>query len=637
MLWLHASALAERLDERMAMHGQNISRMLEAPIVFDDPQGASEVLSSLKLDPAIELALVVRNDGSTFAAHSGRDSRSSLHQLLIPLAYDNSLRLQLYFNRNEVHSGTYKLMTQALAISVLVIIGALLITWSQQRRIAKPIQALAKLAAAVTESGDYEQQADGQRRDEFGQLGRAFNLLLATVAEKERQLESQVQKRTQVLERLVREFRHRAYHDALTKLGNGEYLRENFLTLIGNKPAALVLIDLDNFKTINDTLGHDFGDQVLVRVSERLVSQFPQPRRVFRLGGDEFVVMMQPVTDLYSLQQQCSSLLNLLQQPITIGGRAIRIKASAGVVRIPADGQSHCDVKSHADLAMYAAKDSGRNRFRLFEPSMREQAQHRLMVQSELEQALQNQEIELYFQPKVDASNFSLHSCEVLCRWRHPSLGLLTPDRFIATAEDCGLVQAIDYHVINMACSTLQRWHQNGQALLHLSVNLSGLHFCDHQVVAHLDQCLQRHQIPGAWLGVEITEAALIRDTRKALDIVHAIRALGVSISLDDFGTGYASLGYLRVLPVDVVKLDRSFVQGLEHNIIDRKVISHVVALAKDLGAELVAEGVEDENQISLLQSLGCHYLQGYYFSRPLPETQFIAWRQANLQPQLSV
>ena len=418
----------------------------------------------------------------------------------------------------------------------------------------------------------------------------------------------------------------RAAHDSLTGLANREGLHTHldrwFTEQLPGRRLALLFLDLDHFKDINDSQGHEAGDAVLVRSSERLRASVPATAFVARQGGDEFVVALPDATAAEALDTGARLMRNL-EMPVDVGGGSCQVGASVGVALCPEHGSSRSELLRRADIALYAAKADGRGRCRLFDPALDSAAQERLQLLAELRLALERREMVVHYQPRVRAEDGSVSSAEALVRWQHPQRGLLAPGAFIELVESGGLIDELGRQVLEMACAQAATWRREGLGLDRVSVNVSPQQLSTGTLPATVKALLQRHGLPARCLELEITESLLVRDAHAAQTQLATLREAGVTIALDDFGTGYSSLSVLRQLPIDVMKIDRAFVADLDHDRGAEAIARAIVALAGSLGLGIVAEGVETESQARHLRALGCHELQGFHFSRPLPPARF--------------
>jgi diguanylate cyclase (GGDEF)-like protein len=430
--------------------------------------------------------------------------------------------------------------------------------------------------------------------------------------------------------RLERVLTHQAFHDSLTNLANRALFGERLDHALDrrNPRVAVLLVDIDDFKVVNDTLGHTVGDQMLVAVAERLAASTRASDTAARLGGDEFAVLVEEIASLEDATAAATRILESLRRPLLLAGEELRVGASIGIA---ADMEGQLDAGAlllHADVAMYAAKRSGRGAYRVFEPSMQDEVQERHALREDLRVALEQGELVNYYQPLVSLDGRTVHGAEALVRWVSPKRGLVAPAYFIRVAEESGLIVDLGRWVLREACRQAREWHREFPAArpLSVSVNLSAVQiqqpgFVDEVVSALADAGLEpRH------LTLEITESTFMDDTRAAIARLRELRGLGIRLELDDFGTGYSSLSILRDLPLDGLKIDKAFVDLL-HDASDRPAfLQAIVRLAQALDLEMVAEGIEHEVQAAAVHAMGCQVGQGYLFSRPVPPHEFRAF-----------
>jgi diguanylate cyclase (GGDEF)-like protein/PAS domain S-box-containing protein len=419
--------------------------------------------------------------------------------------------------------------------------------------------------------------------------------------------------------RAADELRRLALHDLLTGLPNRTLFLDRLTdALARSSPAsrtAVLFLDLDDFKDVNDSHGHDAGDELLLEIAQRLGLAARERDTVARFGGDEFVLLCEDVRDEQDVMVLADRLLQELRRPIAVGGQEIQPGASVGIAIGPPG--TAADLVRQADAAMYRAKDLGGRTWALYDESLGLAAANRLNVQSELRRALDRGELDLHYQPVVDQQHAVVIGVEGLVRWRHPERGLLLPSEFLDVAESSGLIVEIGRLGIRRACEAVAGWRAGGRRIP-ASVNLSARQLLDADFTPYLRSMIESHGIGPRELTIEITERAALADSDRAAATVADVRALGVSVALDDFGTGYSSLSLLRTLRVDLVKIDRSFVDGLGRSLEDERIVASLVALAQTMGLWVVAEGVEKEAQARWLRQAGCSYAQGYHWSRPV-------------------
>jgi diguanylate cyclase (GGDEF)-like protein/PAS domain S-box-containing protein len=418
-----------------------------------------------------------------------------------------------------------------------------------------------------------------------------------------------------------------AHYDPLTGLANRHHFRSQLSELLtpadGSPPAFAVLcLDLDHFKTINDTLGHAIGDGLLQEVARRLQSRTRRSDTVARLGGDEFAVILRQVTSAAEAELLTLRLLEGLQAPCEVQGTRIAVRTSIGVAMAPRDGLQIDTLLNNADLALYAAKSAGRGEFRFFAPQMAALTRRRLIIEQALRQALARQELSLHFQPQVSLVDQRITGFEALLRWRHDELGDVSPTEFVPVAEEAGLIVEIGSWVLQQACSEASTWPE----ALTVSVNVSPVQAMSPDLCRAALQAVQASGLAPGRLEVEITESIFLHETRATMDVLRSLREAGVRIALDDFGTGYSSLAYLRRFPFDTLKIDRSFVRELSSRRDARAIVKMIVGLARTLNMKVVAEGVEEASQAAVLRRYGCDALQGYLAARPMPAAQLPAF-----------
>jgi diguanylate cyclase (GGDEF)-like protein/PAS domain S-box-containing protein len=421
---------------------------------------------------------------------------------------------------------------------------------------------------------------------------------------------------------LERELRHRAFHDALTDLANRSLFANRLEHALarqvrGDSFVGVVVIDLDGFKTVNDSLGHSVGDELLFAVGDRLLKAVRPGDTVARLGGDEFAILLEEESSIEHLGEHAERILRSLTAPFELAGKSLVVTASAGVtINRPGDGPE--ELIRNADMAMYLAKKDGKACVRRFEPAMHHAALDRLELEADLRRALPRDELVVHYQPTIRLATGGISGFEALVRWQHPRRGLLSPMEFIPLAEETGLIIDIGRWVLEQACRQACRWQETHEALdLTMSVNLSGRQLRDPNLVRDVDAVLRDTGIAPHSLTLEITETTLM-DSDAAIEDLHRLKALGIRLAIDDFGTGYSSLHYLRALPVDIVKIDKVFIDGVASDKESRGLIKAILSMADTLELQTVAEGVESRDQASRLEQLGSALVQGFYYARPL-------------------
>lgn len=420
---------------------------------------------------------------------------------------------------------------------------------------------------------------------------------------------------------------HMAFHDSLTGLPNRLHLLDVLdktmnVTDIPQVSFAILFLDLDRFKTINDSLGHDTGDELLKAVSERLKSTIRSEDVVCRLGGDEFVVLLHGVDSEEQARYVASKVLRNMAHPYYIGVAELYITVSIGISLIPQDGNEIENALRNADLAMYLAKDMGRNNYQFYTDELNRRAQSRLEMEHDLRRAIDNREFVLYYQPVVDPRTEKVMSVEALIRWNHPTRGLRYPASFIPLAEEIGLIDRIGIWVLGEACRQNREWQKYPELdSIAVAVNISGKHFQEDNFVDHVRAALKESELDGSHLVLELTESILVEDMDITIEKLKTLQRMGISISIDDFGTGYSSLNYIQKFPLNILKIDRSFVQEINQSGEGSSIIHAIVTMAHNMGLNVVAEGIENIEQLHYLDSLDCNRIQGFYYYKPsLPD-----------------
>jgi diguanylate cyclase (GGDEF)-like protein len=429
-------------------------------------------------------------------------------------------------------------------------------------------------------------------------------------------------------EQAVLRFSHLASHDPLTDLPNRLLLAERLTRALAlahrhNRRVALLFLDIDLFKHINDSLGHPLGDSLLQVVAGELRECVRSTDTVSRYGGDEFLIVLSEVKHAEDAGEVATKIIAAVTRPQTVAGHELRITVSLGISVFPEDGEDAETLLKHADMALYHAKDEGRGCFKFFRPALNVRAVERQTIEVALHQALRQQEFRLLYQPKINLQTGMLVGAEALIRWQHPTRGVLAPASFVPIAEDCGLITPIGQWVVHEACRQAVAWQAAGLSPIPVSVNVSALEFRSKTFFEHIVTVLKETCLDPHLLELELTESALMVDISAATDVLRALKHLGVQLAIDDFGTGWSSLSYLRRLPVDAMKIDKSFVQEIAEGSNARPIVSAVISMARSLNHRVVAEGVETREQMEFLQAEQCGEAQGYYFSRPLIPPRF--------------
>jgi diguanylate cyclase (GGDEF)-like protein len=542
----------------------------------------------------------------------------------------------------------------ALTVVGIVTIVAMLASLLLTRRLVAPMRRLMRAARSVA-SGRLDVYVPTRSRDELGHLTHTFNHMTQRLAESQaevvsyqRTLEDKVAQRTRELEIATAHAYKLAQHDILTGLPNRSLLNQSLRQILAaaqreSTQVACVFLDFDHFKRINDTLGHDAGDQLLQAIAQRLTGAVRESDTVARLGGDEFVLVL-PGLDPAHATFEVMSVVHRVRESFLaafrIADQTPTLTCSIGVSIFPHDAQDPATLIKQADTAMYAAKEAGRNAYRFYTADMNARVQQRLQIETDMRRGLMDDEFFLVYQPQVDTASGRAFGVEALLRWRDPERGVIGPSEFIPIAEESGMIQALGARVLRDACRQVAQWHKAGMAM-RLSVNLSVQQLQHDSWLSIVEDALDASGLAARQLDLEITESVIITHPERALATLARLKQMGVSITVDDFGTGYSSLSYLARLPIQGLKIDQRFVHGIERNRNDETITQAIIGLSHSLGLDCIAEGVETRPQIEFLRRHGCEKAQGYLICPPLEEAELRAWWESRVvdpaaaQPEL--
>jgi diguanylate cyclase (GGDEF)-like protein len=627
------------LEIQARVAAENVS----AAILFDSRPEAAEILRSVFAPTSVVEAQVYNTRGERVAAYQPGSSEplklpaqfSALEKSAIPSGYTRHIETVGYRGQ-AIGSIAVLASLQPLngrlfgqfqrAALILAVFGVLALLLARRfiPRVVAPASRLAALMDNITLNRDYSARAAIENGDEIGHLAERFNGLLAQIQNHEHELRRELAERQHTESRLA----HLAVNDPVTGLNNRRYFYEHLRDCTDrthgkNSRFAVMFIDLDNFKVVNDSLGHSAGDALLTHFGGRLKELLRATDIVCRVGGDEFAVILERPLSTSALEMVAAKIVAMTATPMVLEGNEVTVTASIGISVFPDSGQSAEELVRNADTAMYSAKKAGKNTYALFSPSMTEAAERRFRIEAGLRRAIERNELALVFQPIVDLQTHEVVKAEALLRW-HSENGLVSPLEFISIAEDTGLITSIGDWVLQKACETLRDWRAQGLNL-RMAVNVSGRQLTDPRFVETVIGMLQAYSLRPDALDIEITESVLvtaIEPARKALD---KLEWHGIHLSIDDFGTGYSSLAYLSRLSVDGLKVDRSLIDDLAGNPENIAITTAIVGMAKGLGASVVAEGVETLRQADALRKLGCPYAQGYLFSPPIEASEMAA------------
>jgi len=538
----------------------------------------------------------------------------------------------------------YSRITWYLLLALCVIVGAtglaFLLTSRLQRIVVTPIHTLAELTRRVSNAKDYSLRNNYQSADELGVLSTGFNTMLRAIEERDAQLarhseelEQIVAERTAELKKLNQQLTYQAFHDALTNLPNRALFVQQVEQAIKHtrdqnhgQHLAMLFIDLDHFKYINDTLGHSAGDRILQEVAKRLLSCTRQPEDlVARLGGDEFTVLLRNVKEPLNAGIVAGKILRALAMPFRFNVQDLYVTPSIGISIYPDDGDDVGTLMRNADTSMYIAKQQGRNNYQFYTAGANSASANRLKMENKLRQALEFDEFEVWYQPRFELHTGHLVGAEALIRWRNAEQKLIPPAQFIPLAEDTGLIIPIGEKVLRTACEDNMSWQHPAHAPLEVSVNLSARQFVQEDLLNKIATVCKELNVPPERLELELTESLIMPKAEETIETLRELKEMGVKISVDDFGTGYSSLSYLKRFPIDVLKIDQSFIYDIGKDADDTTLVTAIIAMAHKLNLKVVAEGVEAPHQFEFLQQHQCDYVQGFLLGKPIPAKAFQA------------
>jgi diguanylate cyclase (GGDEF)-like protein len=522
---------------------------------------------------------------------------------------------------HQVIADSYPLLVMAMVGSVTIVLLVWLFLPMALRRLAQ----LTEVMRTVTRDNNYATRAHVRGQDEIGELANAFNTMLDEIQQRDENLRRELNER----KRAQKQTAYLANHDVVTGLPNRRFFGEAVAHALEEancreRQAALLLIDIDNFKAINDSLGHHAGDQLLIEVGNRIRSVTRASDLVCRVGGDEFGVILDAVRNEWQVEELGRNVIQAVLQPFWIEGTEVATRASAGIALATKDMGAE-ELRRNADTAMHQAKGSGQGLVRVFRPYMNDRLQHRLAVEHALRKALELNQLNLYYQPQVHTVSRHLVGVEALVRWKHPKLGEIPPSQFIPLAEETGIIVPLGEWAMRRASMDARAWQTQGLLGVPVSVNVSARQFLEPNFIESVLNTLKRTGLDGRLLELELTESILFDRHGTERIRLNALRQQGVALAIDDFGTGYSSMSYLKRFPIQRLKIDRSFIKNIPHESDDMAIAGAVIALGHKMGLEVVAEGVETKAQYDFLVDQACDRVQGFLFSRPLPVEELIA------------
>lgn len=551
---------------------------------------------------------------------------------------ENGMSIVAAISEEEISQTLFKEQLPIVMIGLLCLLLFGAIAYIVVLRGVRPLKKLGALMASV-ETGNYDVHADANDYTEIARLSTGFNNMIQAIKKRDEELlisnqelisaEEQLRGKyielkesKKVLQAREEKIEYLASRDSLTGLLNRRSLQESLTASLERDQnehlKAVVFLDLDNFKMINDSLGHTFGDKLIIEVAKKLTSLSSLQKEVARISGDEFIVVLHDIASVETAKHLAEEIVNLFDTPTTVGSRMLNVTASLGIALYPLHGETAEELLKTADMAMYRAKSLGKNSYRLFDEGIQKDIEEKLKIEQGIRESLKNDEFELFFQPLYNTLQGRSTSVEALLRTHSPALSDYNTFQIIQTAEMTGQIVEIDKWVLKEACHAVQKMNDTMEQPMHIAVNISAIHIMQPDFVAGVRKIVENSGIPPEWIELEITETSMMNSFDSNKLKLEELRGLGISIHLDDFGTGYSSLSYLNSLPIDHVKIDKSFVDDMLQTEKDRKFIETIIKLAHTIGLRVVAEGVEHKEQFEYLHQLNCELIQGYYISKPV-------------------
>jgi len=645
-IYLNSENEWSKLNDRLTIQAEIIANNSLTAVVFDDSVAAEEILAALKVDSMIEHAKITTNASTTFAVYNNLNPSNDVNSndTFIPLVKwlrmrilikhdihykgENIATVHIAASLNNLYRNNLHYVFITLLVSFFSMCLTMLLSNFLLKRITAPILKLTKTANKITHLSNYTVRAEIQSKDEIGDLTHSFNEMLDEIQRKDRLMEKNVAERTSELIILNKKLQHQATHDTLTGLANRMLFDDRLqLELIhaqrAGEKVAVMYFDLDHFKAINDTLGHDIGDELLIAVTKRMKGVVREGDMLCRIGGDEFTLILNAVDKGTDVELVAQKMLTAFSEPFFCKEHELTVSSSIGISLYPEHSQSKEQLKQFADIAMYHSKHSGRNKYCFFMPQMHKEnmqsVNSRVLMKRQLKEAVEHGELQIYYQPQVDMQR-RIIAVEALLRWQNAENRMISPEIFIPLAEESGLIQGLEEWAFTEICRHYAKWKAEGIAELKVSLNISGFRLRQHNFNHFIEQSLQDLDLSPNFLIFEISENEIMQNFKDMEKVLNQLHEKGIQIAVDNFGTGYTSLNYLQQLPIDEFKIDAEFVRQLGSHYDETSVVRAIISLADSLNKSVVAMGVERETQASYLRDINCYAMQGYLFSKPMTE-----------------
>ena len=626
-------AYQRNLINSVAMLAEVTAKNSVGVVSFQEDEAAQKLLKTLYNHADIRHAAIVMVDGALFVEMRNRWKKRSQARILSTtnigdgyVELSNPIRLgtktighvYLLADLDGQTARLYQFTVIGLAIILLALTIALLLSRRLIKTISQPIANLVTLAENVEEHRNYSVNAKRSNIKELNTLVKSINSMLAAIRQRDRELLDN-----------EKNLKHQINYDPLTKLPNrmmflGRLEQAIHMAKRRKTLMAVLFVDLDQFKQINDTLGHKTGDAILQEVAQLLQTCVRDTDTVARLAGDEFTIILEGIQENRNAEFVAKQILSAFSAKVKTNDQEIVIGASIGISVYPHDAEHGETLLHHADTAMYFAKKRGRNTFKFYNPSINAEAERRNRIESDLQIAIEKNEIQLYYQPKIEMDGSTIVGFEALLRWDHPELGWISPLEFVSIAEASQLIKSLGEWVLRQACRQVLEWHNHGYTTLSVAVNVSARQFHLSDFALDVARILLEEGVSSECIELELTESLVMDLPEKVILMLHTLKNIGVKLSIDDFGTGYSSLSYLQRFPIDTLKIDRSFINEIGESRGGNAITLAIISLAHTLDLQVIAEGVETDEQLEFLRQHHCEQIQGYYISRPLPATDVL-------------
>lgn len=637
--------------ESLQVQAKMVASNTTAAIVFNDKKAVEETLLAFAVSSDVYKAIIYDEAGEVFASYiknrlgesekmavalsvsGGQDeTKKGLFEGTIISNNKIHIRQTINFEKKVIGSlfiqaditslygDILNYLTYTASVALLGLALASLLLLKLRKSITGPLQQLSSLMSSVIQKNDYSLRADNNSNDEIGVLSRGFNKMLAHIQVNDEKLAHELSERYRAEEHLDK----LAYYDVTTDLPNRHFFHKQLdlsveRAITSKQKMVLLFLDLDNFKIVNDTSGHKTGDLLLKQASSRLSNVLRQNDYICRIGGDEFAIIIENINGIDDVSIVTNKCIDALSNPFVFDGNKFFIGVSIGVSICPDDTINANELLVNADMAMYEAKIRGKNNYQFFDYEMNIIHSQKYQLESDLRHAIQKNQLELYYQPQVNATTGLLTGIEALMRWHHPEKGEILPNDFIPIAEETGLILPLGKWLIETACQQGKQLVDSGLENIIIAINVSGIQIREHTFIDNITNALKVSGLPPEVLEIELTESTLMDDSELIKQKINQLKDLGIHISIDDFGTGYSSINYLKSFPISKLKIDQSFVSGLPKSTEDIAIVRAIIAMAHGLGIEVIAEGVESIEQVAMLSEYECDLFQGYYYAKPMP------------------